>query len=542
MKTYERKGQYVRIQATVNGRRAAEVSAYTCSDELLHTDQFNLVDARARTRFVDELKLKQLPPAAYEEARDLACDLGTEIQQDRTRWAQAKEEDALRGTAEPVPPEYSDDALALAFTAKYAGTLCHTAPWKRWSEWDGTRWREDSTLHVFDLVRGVCREAAARCEDAKIASLVSSAKTVAAVERLARADRAHAAVVDEWDRDPWLLGTPGGVVDLRTGVLHPAQQESCLTKLTAVAPGGSCPRWHRFVTWACSGDEELVGFLRRFGGYCLTGTTGEHALVFLYGTGGNGKGVFLNTLARLLADYAMVSPMETFINSHTDRHPTELARLRGARFVTAQETERGRQWAESKLKALTGGDTITARFMRGDFFEFTPQFKLVIAGNYRPSLQSVDEAIRRRFLLVPFEQTITPAERDLDFGERLREEWPGILAWLIQGCLEWQQNGLCPPERVCAATQEYFSAEDSLGAWLEECCTMRSTQWESSAALYNSWKTWAERAGERPGTQKALSTALRQRGFQPSVSGHTNARGFVGLSVKTDTANAYQTR
>ena len=173
-------------------------------------------------------------------------------------------------------------------------------------------------------------------------------------------------------------------------------------------------------------------------GYALTGITREHALFFLYGTGANGKSVFLNTVSGIMADYATTAPIETFIASRDERHPTDIAGLQGARLVTAFETEDGRRWAESKLKALTGGDRVAARFMRQDFFEFVPQFKLLIAGNHKPRLRAVDEAMRRRFNLVPFTVTIPEPERDKDLAEKLRDEWPGILRWMVERCLAWQ--------------------------------------------------------------------------------------------------------
>ena len=169
-----------------------------------------------------------------------------------------------------------------------------------------------------------------------------------------------------------------------------------------------------------------------------------------------------------------MAPIETFTASHQDRHPTELARLRGARLVTSVETEEGRRWAESRIKSLTGGDKIAVHFMRQDFFEFTPQFKLVIAGNHKPGLRSVDEAIRRRLNLIPFTVTIPPAERDPDLAEKLKAEWPGILAWAIVGCLAWQRDGLAAPKAVTSATAAYLEAEDAVAAWIKERCEEES--------------------------------------------------------------------
>jgi P4 family phage/plasmid primase-like protien len=355
--------------------------------------------------------------------------------------------------------------------------------------------------------------------------------TVASVERLARADRRHAAVIEQWDSDAWLLNTPSGVVDLRNGAIRPARREDYATKITAAAPGGECPLWKSFLSRITGGDEELQRFLQKMIGYALTGVTREHALFFLYGLGANGKSVFVNTLSGLMGDYARTAPIEAFIDSKNERHPTDLAGLQGARLVTATETEDGRRWAESKIKALTGGDKIAARFMRGDFFEFTPQFKLVVAGNHKPGLRTVDEAMRRRFNLVPFTVTIPPGERDLQLAEKLRKEWGGILQWAIDGCLAWQAQGLRAPKAVSDATEDYLAAEDALARWMEDRTEKRDGAWASATALFSDWKTWAESNREYAGSQKRFSENLAARGFAQVRT--KAARGFGGVRLQT---------
>jgi putative DNA primase/helicase len=234
-------------------------------------------------------------------------------------------------------------------------------------------------------------------------------------------------------------------------------------------------------------------------------------------------------LTAILADYAAVAPMETFIVTHGERHPTELAGLRGARLVTAQETERGRRWAESKVKALTGGDPISARFMRQDFFAFLPAFKLIIAGNHKPSLSGVDAAIRRRFHLAPF--TVTIAKPDTELPDKLRAEWPGILQWMIDGCHEWLETGLNPPGAVRTATATYLSEEDTLAQWVEECCLTGKGLWGEGAALWGSWKAWAENNNERPGSRKAFAQAMQTHGYEPDKRG---VRGYAGIELEPE--------
>jgi putative DNA primase/helicase len=431
------------------------------------------------------------------------------------------------------PPMFSDDALALRFADQHVDDLRYVAEWSKWLRWNGARWQFDDTLAAFDSARGICRAAAAECNKAKLAKELASAKTVAAVERLARSDRRLAANVDQWDIEPWLLNTPKGVVDLHTGVMRKHRAGDYLTCMTAVAPEGDCPLWRAFLDRTTAGDAELQAYLQRLCGYALTGSTREHALFFLYGKGANGKGTFVNAISGTLEDYHRAAPIETFTASHTDRHPTELADLRGARLVTATETEEGRRWAESRIKMLTGGDRVRARFMRQDLFEFVPQLKLVISGNHKPGLRSVDEAIRRRFNLIPFTVTIPAEERDKDLGDKLKTEWPGILQWMIDGCLAWQREGLNPPEAVSAATAAYLEAQDSLAAWLNECCERDANVWERSQTLFASWKAWAERSGHFVGDTKTFRDRLDGRdGIEHRLEPGTKRAGYRGVRLK----------
>jgi putative DNA primase/helicase len=434
------------------------------------------------------------------------------------------------GANEVCPPAFADDALALLFAEKHLEGLRYCAAWSKWLWWDGKRWNTDDTVLAYDLARKVCRKAAAEANEPAVQKKICSANTIAAVERLARADRRLVATTDQWDADPWLLNTPGGVVDLRSGEVLLHQPVGYMTKMTAVEPGGACPQWRKFLNRIFAGDAELIDFVQRVAGYSLTGSTREHAMFFGFGTGANGKSVLINTISGILGDYHRTAAIETFTASKIERHPTDLAGLRGARLVTAIETEEGRRWDEAKIKALTGGDRIAARFMRQDFFEYMPAFKLMIAGNHKPSLRSVDESIRRRFNLLPFTVTIPPEERDRDLPEKLKAEWPGILRWMIQGCLEWQRIGLAPPQIVRDATAAYLEAEDAVGAWIEERCYCNAQAWASRGTLFADWKEWANGAGEWVGSQRRFIQALETRGFA-SLRKKTG-RGFAGIELR----------
>ena len=428
----------------------------------------------------------------------------------------------------------TEDSGALEFARLYADRLRFDHDAGVWREWTGSIWRESKKGLAFHFARELARDLTANEPD-KVRYVSSKTSFAAGVERFARADPVFATTAEFWDRDPMLLGTPEGVVDLRTGRQRAAKPNDGITKSTAVTPAqnAACPLWTRFLNEASGGDDEMVRFLRQWFGYCLTGDTREHALVFIFGPGENGKSVFLNAMTGILGPYATTATMEAFIASRGERHSTDLAMLRGARLVTASETEEGRQWAEARIKQLTGGDPITARFMHRDNFTFRPAFKLTIVGNHKPILRSVDNAQRRRFNLIPFIHR--PAAPDRQLEQKLQAEWPAILRWAIEGCLDWQANGLQRPSSVLAATEAYFADQDLIGQWIsEECDAEPGNRWKSapSAALFASWSTYANRAGEKPGAKNSLSAELEKRGFQRDRTG--GARLFRGIRIKPE--------
>ena len=437
---------------------------------------------------------------------------------------QPPESDAVRKKADRQPARRSvasdlgdydptEDGIALAFAERFRDRLLYCHSTGAWFAWTGSSWRKERTKLAFHWARDLCRELNA---EANVA--LSKARTAGAVETFAQADRAFAVTNEIWDREAFLLNTPGGTVELKTGALRDARPKDFMTKETAVAPadplhGDGCPQWLAFLDQATQGDKELIRFLQQISGYCLTGDVREHALFFIYGPGGNGKGVFLNTIMKILGDYATTAAMDTFTASKGDRHPTDLAKLMGARLVSASETEEGRAWAESRIKEMTGGDRISARFMRQDFFEFDPTFKLLIVGNHKPILRNVDDAAKRRFNIIPFIHQ--PEKRDQQLEAKLKEEWPAILRWMIDGCLDWQRHGLVRPASVGKATDEYFSSQDLFGQWLEECCELhpgKDNRLETAADLFASWKDFAESHGEDVGNSKGLGDKLSQRG------------------------------
>jgi putative DNA primase/helicase len=438
-------------------------------------------------------------------------------------------------------PSNDEEAIALAFADRHVDDLRYVPAWHRWYRYNGGHWVHDETAQAVDDLRALCREMATHGEkSASSVAVVASARTVFAVERLARVDQRLATAVSRWDANDWLFNAGGDetatgtTFDLRTGVARDPDPRDYITKATlcCCAPLGTPhPRWTEFLRRVTGEDLTLIAFLQRWCGYCCTGSTQEHKLVFLHGSGANGKGTFVNTIRDVLHDYGCVANMTTFLVNKTDNHPTELARLAGTRLVVAQEIPKGRRWDETKIKALTGGDKISARFMRQDFFEYWPHFKLMICGNNKPRLSSVGEAMRRRLLLVPFTVQIPEAERDQELPTKLRQEWPAILRWMLDGCQEWQRIGLAPPPTVLKATESYFQEENTLQQWLDEKTYDGSAAaFTRTADLFASWKEWCVERNFRPDNLKNFSGSLVDMGFEKGRNS-SGQQGFFRLCV-----------
>jgi putative DNA primase/helicase len=464
------------------------------------------------------------------------ADSGRELTRCWRRAGQSVEDEVL----------LTEHGVALAFTKEYRGKLLYDHDSGTWYEWTGTHWAADRKHIAFTFARSLVAKANKDAEF-KTQAITGKAAFAGGVEKFAQRDPAHAVTTDYWDQDPYLLATPGGVVELRSGELLRAMPDQMMTRITAVAPaepGTEAPLWRAFLLQTTQNDSPLMGFLQFWAGYCLTGDTKQHELFFGYGPGGNGKGVFINTISRIMGTYAVVAAMDTITAAQSDKHPTDLAMLRGARMVCASETEEGRAWAESRIKQMTGGDPITARFMRQDFFTYQPQFKLTIIGNHKPILRNVDEAARRRFNIVPFLHK--PEVKDPDLEAKLRAEWPAILRWMIDGCLAWQDRGLPKPAAILNATADYFEGQDLVGQWIaDHCDTDRKSLSETTEALFKAWTAYAIATGEKPGTARWFSQTLQRHGFnsEKNTPKHHGKRGFSGIALKLDdTSGQWQNR
>lgn len=413
----------------------------------------------------------------------------------------------------------TEDRAAAYFASIYKDRLayCHSAG--VWFEYDGSIWRRHMTPLAFHYAREMMRGLS---DNLNSPGQFQKVRFASGVETFARADPIFSRTADHWNSDPYLLGTPSGTVDLRTGRLRPSMASDFINRATAVPPSDmGCPKWLAFLHGATGGDVEMIRFLQQIAGYSLTGLTTEHALFFIYGGGGNGKSVFIDTLTRIFGEYAQTAAMATFERQDSSAIPADLAMLDGARLVTASETEEGRAWAESRVKQMTGGDPITARFMRQNFFTFTPRFKLVIVGNHKPGLKSVDDAMKRRFNIIPF--IIKPQKPDKELADKLQAEWPGILQWAIKGCLDWQKNGLIRPSSVIQATNKYFAEQNILQQWMDqfcECDLANPHLSEPAKNLFASYSKFLTEYGENKTTMKAFSQSLQREGFAHDRSKH----------------------
>jgi P4 family phage/plasmid primase-like protien len=428
-----------------------------------------------------------------------------------------------------------------------------------WLVWDGVRWEADTQrnraqelgIETARAIRAEARQAGVELPEpqrialrgalAKHAALSERAGAISAMLRLAGSHPDLAVTVEELDADPWLLGTRNGVVDLRTGALRGARRADLLTRRCDVDfdPAAPCPTWDRFLLEVMGGDGALVEYLQRAVGYSLTGSTREQVFFFLHGSGRNGKGTFVETLTDLLGigegGYGAAASFDTFLAGRGSGPRDDLAALRGVRLVTAGEPNEGRKLDEGFVKSITGGDTISARFLYGRPFSFRPQFKLWLSGNHRPRITGTDNGIWRRVKQIPFAvQFVDEADSarglrgpavDRALPDKLRRELPGVLAWAVRGALWWQEEGLCEPDAVSKATQDYRDEQDLLGAFLRECCVSGPGLKVKAQALYDAYTDWCLRGGQRPQEVRSIhevGASIVSRGYSKTRTG----RGF----------------
>ena len=448
----------------------------------------------------------------------------------------------VQGTPAPGVGDFhlTDLGNAKRFVARHGDDLRYCHPWNRWLVFDGQPWRDDDTAEAERRLKETLEDLEQEAfgladggERRKLLQFVWASERAARIRgalELARSEPRIPVRPDELDGDPLLFNVENGTIQLDAGELSPHRREDLVTKLARVVfdPDATAPTWEAFLE-RVQPDEATRSFLQRAVGYSMAAETGEQVLLILWGSGANGKTTFVEAIRSLLGDYGQQAPTETFLDRR-EGIPNDVARLRGARFVAATEISEGRRLNEALVKRMTGGDTLVARFMRAEFFEFKPTFTLWLVTNHRPEIRGTDEAIWRRIRLIPWEVTIAPDERDHDLPDKLRRELPGILNWALAGFAQWRDTGLNPPDRVLTATSDYRADSDVIGRFVEECCETVAGATVGKGELYTRFEYWAGKYGEEKLTQTAFGTRMKERGFTDGRTG-TKGRYWAGLRI-----------
>jgi putative DNA primase/helicase len=457
--------------------------------------------------------------------------------------AAAAGEPVASGDYPPGQYPNTDYGNAQRMRARHGSNLRYCYAWSKALVWDTRRWGEDDTgameRQAKETVRSIYGEAE-KAKDkelrealAKWAVVSEDAKHIRAMMGLVRSEPGIAVRPRDLDQGRFLLNVVNGTLNLQTGELRDHCLGDHITKLAPVRydAKAACPLWDRFLDRIMAGNTDLIDFLRRAVGYSLTGSVAEQCLFLLYGTGANGKSTFLSALLAMLGDYAIQGVSELLMSRGHDTHPTEKADLFGRRLVSCVEYEEGRRMAESLMKQLTGGDAIRARRMREDFWQFWPTHKLFIAVNHKPIVRGTDYAVWRRIKLVPFEVTIPDEEKDRHLLDKLKRELPGILAWAVRGCMEWQQHGLGEPDEVRQATADYRGEMDALMRFVAERCVQNSEVRCTLKQMFAAYAKWAAEGGEEVFTRQAFNTKLRERGFRDRNSAANGAAEWHGIGL-----------
>jgi putative DNA primase/helicase len=447
-----------------------------------------------------------------------------------------------------IPKSYTpnDSGRAEHFVDKHLESIRYVPAWNCWLIWEEHHWRKDdcgeikrlAVKHSSDLVKCATLIADHSLRNAALKDAIYSGdeKRINQMLAIAKCDPRIVVRHNQLDADPDLLAVQNGVIDLRTGVFRAGRREDFITKRAGVqyVHGATCPQWQQYLNVVLAENEELISYLQRYVGYTLTGHVKEQCFAFLYGSGKNGKSVFTELLLKLLGEYGQKASASLLVASHNGREPThEIARLQGARLVVGSETEEGARLAESRVKDLTGGDTLTGRFLYAEAFDFRVCLKLWMFGNHKPEIRGTDDGIWRRVRLIPFTVQIPEASRDPDLSSKLAAELPGILNWALHGVLLWKNGGLGAPSVVTNAGAEYRNEEDTLGDFIREETEAVPGARTSLSEMFLAYKAWAELNGMRfPLHKRLLNKRLSERGF---VQGRANREKFwEGVSLKSE--------
>jgi putative DNA primase/helicase len=438
-------------------------------------------------------------------------------------------------------PDLTDIGNAKRFAEQNGADVRYCHPWGKWLVWDGKRWKIDDTgaitaraketaLHLFQ--RPEIRSDKSRTALIRFAAQSCHSNAIRGALFLSQSEPGIPILPDQLDGDSFKFNCPNGTIDLRTGELLKHRREDLITKLcpTAFDHGARSLEFDRFLESVFSGSAPLMTFIQRLAGYGLTGDVREQILPIFWGVGANGKSTLLNALLVTLgADYAIKAKKDFLAVKKQEGHSTEIMDLFGTRLVVCSETDDDQRLAESLVKDLTGGDRIRGRRMREDNWEYSPTHKILLATNHKPQIRGTDHAIWRRLRLIPFNQIFEGASQDRQLAEKLRAEAPGILAWAVRGCLDWQRYGLGAPDEVTAATAAYRSEQDVIGAFFTDVCIVAAHCKVKVGDLYTAYSKWAENTGERDVGSRRFGQAMTERGFE-RVKGRE--RWYYGIGLR----------
>ncbi|GHU95274.1 hypothetical protein FACS189479_08720 [Spirochaetia bacterium] len=441
--------------------------------------------------------------------------------------------------------QFTDTTNAEKLKEIYGRDIRYNAAWKKWIVWDGKRWQIDdgALIHEkgLEMVRGMYNEQLKtsdyreRMDIEKYAMLSESVRRREAFIKAATWIRELNISSEELDTNPWLFNVRNGMIDLETGEFREHRQEDMITKIANVEydPAADCPAWKQFVREIMNFNGDLITFLQTVAGLGITGDVSEQSMFILFGSGANGKSTFLNTIMYLLGDYGITTTTDTFMKRNNEQITNDIARLRGARFVTTTEIDQGKRLSEPLIKQITGNDKVTARFLYGEYFSYMPTYKIFMGTNHKPIIKGTDFGIWRRIKLIPFTTRIEADKQDKHLEEKLRLEAPGILNWLLEGTYRWRKEGLKVPQVIISATNDYQGEMDVIGNFLKECCIQSPGVSIRIRELFKAYQEWCEQNNERAVSERLLSMRLKEMGFNRIRS--AEARYWSGIMLKART-------
>lgn len=432
---------------------------------------------------------------------------------------------------------YTDVWNADIFVEQNGENIRYCGPLGGWFIWDGKRWVSDEEFRILRLAKDTIKKIRTMSQDKRLLKHAAASESESRLKAMVSLARSEGVTVksEDFDKDQYLLNCQNGVLDLNTGQLKPHSRDLLLSKMVSVPyiPEEKCPLWKIFLNQIFQDDQDLIKFMQKSIGYSLSGSTEEQVIFILHGVGGNGKSTLLTNIYKLFGSYALNTVSSSLMDKHGESIPNDIARLKGMRLVTARETEKNKSLAESQIKQLTGDDPITARYLHKEYFDFFATFKIFLATNYKPNISGTDRGIWRRIVTIPFDYIVPEEEKDGRLSEKLQNEFPGILAWAVEGYKIWRSEGLGRPKRVLEANKEYEISSDVIGTFLTERCISEVNVEEQETLLLKSLQFWCKDGGLRPTKRQELLDYLKKNGYERT----RNIQGKViwkGLTLRAE--------